>query len=291
MKLFNIFQEAESYVAQTNTFAVSRLYSEQKNNESFHSHDYCEIYFSISGGRQFLINSTAYAAAEGDIFVIPPGELHWCQLQPATHYERYILLVSPEFLKEISVAQTNLHDLFINHISATNHRATTSKEHRSRIELLLRKISASYDFGGDLIEKASMIELLAIIGGIYMGDAADKKKGSHPVMSSHSGGALAYNLIRYIDSQITQPLQISVIASQFYISDSYACRIFKQEYGVTINKYIQDRRLSIAKSLLTQGFSVTETCEKSGFNDYTNFIKLFARTVGVTPKRFSMYNN
>ena len=94
-------------------------------------------------------------------------------------------------------------------------------------------------------------------------------------------------MLHFIDAQITQPLSIPQIASAFFISSSYACRIFKKEYGMTINKYIQARRLDIARNLLAQGVSVTDTCERSGFNDYTHFIKLFTRTFGVSPKKFS----
>ncbi|MCX7657471.1 MAG: helix-turn-helix domain-containing protein, partial [Oscillospiraceae bacterium] len=38
------------------------------------------------------------------------------------------------------------------------------------------------------------------------------------------------------------------------------------------------------------GYSVAETCEKSGFNDYTNFVKAFTKAVGISPKKYGKYS-
>lgn len=52
----------------TRTFAIARLYSEEKTM-SIHIHDCYEVYFSISGGKQFLIDNRVYEFEAGDIFL------------------------------------------------------------------------------------------------------------------------------------------------------------------------------------------------------------------------------
>ena len=71
------------------------------------------------------------------------------------------------------------------------------------------------------------------------------------------------------------------------MSESYICRIFKSATGTTINKYINARRISIAKALLSDGANVTEAYEKSGFSDYSNFFKAFTKAVGISPKKYA----
>ena len=48
---------------------------------------------------------------------------------------------------------------------------------------------------------------------------------------------------------------------------------------------------SIAKSLLAEGIGVSEVCERCGFSDYSNFLKAFTKSVGISPKKYSQYCN
>ena len=85
-------------------------------------------------------------------------------------------------------------------------------------------------------------------------------------------------------------ISIDDLANNFYLSSSYICRIFKAATGTTINKYVTARRISIAKSLLSDGESVNSVCEKCGFNDYSNFLKTFKKAVGISPKKYSNFS-
>ena len=95
------------------------------------------------------------------------------------------------------------------------------------------------------------------------------------------------DILSYINSNIAQPLSTTLLAEEFFLSESYICRIFKAATGTTINKYITARRISIAKSLLNSGASVSDAYEKSGFTDYSNFFKAFTKAVGVSPKKYA----
>ena len=75
------------------------------------------------------------------------------------------------------------------------------------------------------------------------------------------------------------------------MSEGYLSRLFKSETGTTINKYLTARRISIAKAKLTAGCSVSDACEQSGFNDYTNFVQAFTKMVGITPKKYGKMSN
>ena len=98
-------------------------------------------------------------------------------------------------------------------------------------------------------------------------------------------------ILSYINNNIKEPISIGDLAKQFYISESYICRIFKATTGTTINKYLTARRISIAKSLLAEGRGVSETYEECGFSDYSNFLKAFTKSVGISPKKYSQNCN
>ena len=60
---------------ETKTFAMARLYNDERIMSS-HIHDCYEIYFSISGGKEFLIEDLVYEFEPGDIFFINQSESH-----------------------------------------------------------------------------------------------------------------------------------------------------------------------------------------------------------------------
>lgn len=75
------------------------------------------------------------------------------------------------------------------------------------------------------------------------------------------------------------------------MSTSYLCRIFKEATGTTINKYITAKRITLSKSLLDQGYSVSEACEVCGFNDYSNYLRAFTKAVGISPKKYAQFHS
>ena len=98
-------------------------------------------------------------------------------------------------------------------------------------------------------------------------------------------------ILSYVNQNLTEDLTLHILADHFYISTSYLCRLFKESTGTTINRYITARRITRAKSLLSEGCSVTETCSRCGFRDYSNFLKAFTKAVGISPKKYAQLSN
>lgn len=93
-------------------------------------------------------------------------------------------------------------------------------------------------------------------------------------------------IMDYIDKNIENPICLDEIASNFYISTPYMCRIFKSTTGFTIHQYISKQRIFHATQLLTAGYSAAETCARCGFNEYSNFYKSFTNFIGVSPSQY-----
>ena len=52
-------------------------------------------------------------------------------------------------------------------------------------------------------------------------------------------------------------------------------------------KYIIGKRIAEAKKLLKAGNNVSDTALMCGFRDYSNFIRTFTASVGISPGRYS----
>ena len=75
---------------------------------SMHIHDSYEIYFSISGGKQFLIDNRFYDIRPGDLFFINQFESHYLTQIDQQVHERIVLSIYPDYLKELSTESTDL---------------------------------------------------------------------------------------------------------------------------------------------------------------------------------------
>lgn len=266
------------------TFAVAHLYKEEKAMD-MHVHDCCEIYYSISGGKQFLIDNKLYNIDSGNLFVINQFESHCLtQIDTGVH-ERIVISVHPEFVKKMSTAETDLAACFSSRGADFSHRIVMTKEQQQRFLYLINKITTANDYAHDIIERAAFSELLVFINSL----AVKKEKESE--ISYGKYNSQVDDILAYINRNISGPVSVADISEKFFLSESYVCRIFKAATGTTITKYVTARRITIAKAMLGEGKSVNETFEQSGFTDYSNFFKVFTKTVGISPKKYSQISN
>lgn len=285
MKELNSCKAAMQTAVSQRYFAVAHLYKDEKAMD-MHIHDCYEVYYSISGGKQFLIDNKLYPIEPGNLFVINQYESHYlAQIDQAVH-ERIVLSIHPEFIKQMSTEQTDLEYCFKSRPSSFSHKLQLTKEQQKRFLFFINKLTTSNDYGSDLIERAVFSELFIMINSICR--AREQKPAEE---TSNTYNAQVDDILSYINNNINQPISIADLASRFFISESYICRIFKSTTGTTINKYITARRISIAKSLLAEGIGVTEVCERCGFNDYSNFLKSFSKSVGISPKKYAQICN
>ena len=285
MKELNSCKEAMAKSIENKYFSVAHLYKDEKAME-MHIHDCYEVYFSISGGKQFLIDNQLYDIEPGDLFLINQYDSHYLTQIDKEIHERIVIMIDPEYMRSISTQETNLDACFQNRASNFSHKITLSQEQQSRFLYFVNKIVTSNGYGHDLLERATFTELFVMINKIVMDrdNNTDDEKGA------------TYNeqvdaILSYINNNIQYPVSIGDLSKQFFISESYICRIFKSATGTTINKYMTARRISIAKSLLAEGVGVSDVCERCGFSDYSNFLKAFTKSVGISPKKYSQNCN
>ena len=95
------------------------------------------------------------------------------------------------------------------------------------------------------------------------------------------------DIMNYMEEHLVETISLDSLARIFSISKYYLCHTFKEETGTTIFNYLLLLRISRAKALLCDGKNVTETCNLSGFTNYSNFITTFKKSTGYTPKKYA----
>lgn len=70
-------------------------------------------------------------------------------------------------------------------------------------------------------------------------------------------------------------------------SSSYFGKKFKDEFGVTFNKYLIDKRLHLAMKLLKETtYTNRKIAHLCGFNSENYFMTVFKKNIGITPKEY-----
>lgn len=264
----------------TRTFSIAHLYKEEKAMD-MHIHDCYELYYSISGGKQFLIDNRFYSIAPGDLFIINQYESHkLTQIDNLVH-ERIVLSIHPDFVRRLSTEETDLDYCFTHRDEHFQHKISLNKSQQKRFLYFINKMTSARGYAHDILERSAFMELLAMINSLSSANETALPESGYKY--SHQ----VEEILVYINQNISQTITVEQLADHFFLSESYICRIFKQATGTTINKYITARRISIAKAHLNEGDSVNEAFEKSGFGDYSNFFKAFTKAVGVSPKKYA----
>ena len=254
-------------------------YSEERNpNPDIHIHDCCEVFFCISGGKNFLIGGQLYDVHDNDLFVINQYEAHKITYDHSRNFLRYVFQISPDFVRACSTARTDLSKCFYPHKHGFDHRVHLSDEDAERLKQRLELLSADGGYGDDILKRGIMVEILVEINRAILA-----REGGESLASSHGAVMMA---IDYINNNFGQQLTLDMVARSAYLSVNQLCRIFTEHCGTTVAKYITSKRITEAKKMLTAGRSVTETAMLCGFGDYSGFIRVFKKNVGMTPGKY-----
>lgn len=92
---------------------------------------------------------------------------------------------------------------------------------------------------------------------------------------------------QYINNNYSEDLSLQVLADLVYLNPKYLSRIFVQEVGVTLNKYIKNLRFEKAeKLLLTTNMKISDVSKSVGYSNVSYFCKVFQTEYNISPEAF-----
>ncbi|WP_077610138.1 AraC family transcriptional regulator [Clostridium sp. Marseille-P2415] len=283
MKVLTSYSDGIDHCMASHYFSIAHLHKES-GILSMHSHRCYEFYFSISGGRTFLIDDKNYRIEPGNLFMINQYEKHQVlQMDTSIPHERFAIFIDPSYLESISTPKTDLTYCFTHRPEKFSHRIALSQGQQRRFTYYFNKLAVEEGFGQDVEERSAFAEFMVFMTKL----STEAFWGAESEEQRQYFNSKVADIITYIHHNIDSQLSIGEIAAHFYLSTSYLCRLFKKGTGTTINSYITSRRIELARTLLSGGYSVNEVYSMCGFNDYSNFFKAFTKKVGISPKKYA----
>lgn len=91
----------------------------------------------------------------------------------------------------------------------------------------------------------------------------------------------------YLDTHYIEKVSLSFLEQNFYINKYYLARIFKENFGISINNYLIQKRITEAKyQLRFTNKTIEEISHNCGISDTSYFNRLFKKVEGITPGEF-----
>ncbi|NLL72364.1 MAG: AraC family transcriptional regulator [Clostridiales bacterium] len=247
-----------------------------------HWHTAVEIIMPINNIYTIVIGKTTYLLQEGDIMVIPPGELH--ELIAPKEGLRRILLFDYSLISNLK-GSTNIFSVLSQPRLITNRNAP--KTHKA-LTKLYEEIAEEYFEDNTLREPALyslLIKMFVILGRKYM------KKGNiipNVKISKQREYIEKFNIIfDYINENYMEEISLETIANVAGFSKYHFSRLFKQFTDMSFYDYLNQRRVKEAeKLLLNPTLSITEVAMGSGFSSISTFNRVFKSFKECTPTEF-----
>lgn len=213
-----------------------------------HIREYTLLHFVYSGSGSFTTNGNTFTVGAGQVFLIRPGDVssYTADTDTPWHYGWI------GFNGQLSDRFWELPPVF-----------SLPQETLVQIQVALEDPQVTeYRLAGLLLRLYEML---------FSGESP--------------GNRHIRQVENYIRFSYMQPLRIQQIAQHMNLDRRYLTRLFKQHTGLTIQEYLLRVRLTAAQRHLRHGYSVKEAAQLSGYEDVSDFSKLYKRFFGISPAK------
>lgn len=168
--------------------------------------------------------------------------------------KNYMIIFNTLLRKGVEVG--NVHPFYIHNLSSDFARRIELCKNEKDIEILWNEMAYAY---------CKLVK-------------DHKDKGYSPLIK---------NVVMLIDSDLTADLSLKTISETLSANASYLSSVFKKETGQTLTDFVNMKRISQAKYLLTNtDLSVSTIGQHCGITDNNYFSKIFKKHTGKTPKEY-----
>lgn len=88
----------------------------------------------------------------------------------------------------------------------------------------------------------------------------------------------------YIEANLERRLDTVELARVAFVSRAHFCRTFKRTFGVSVHRYVVQRRIERAQHLmLTTSATLTEIAAACGMSDHSHLTRVFRKAVEESP--------
>ena len=230
-------------------------------------HNYHEILFYLDGEATFLTETGSTRLNRNMLLIIPKGHYHFFRLEKPEAFTRI------KFSIPADPAALPSSFPFPDRIQIWNHLPEGALYGLHKLQYLL---SSEHRDNTPFRAYAAFLFFLS-----ELDDGQDPGGFFHPSGTDETISAL----IRYISENLSADLSIPALARAMMCSPSTVTHTFQKELGISVHRYVTERRLTYARELLAQNHKPSKLYLDCGYRDYTSFYKAYVRFFGHAPSQ------
>ena len=260
------------------TFLFTWKGKRDEDEKRYHSHDFLEIAFMMSGSGYYRIDGSIVPVEEGDVLILNPGVMHQGLLKDKqTVVTEFFVGISDFHIKGMPENQFPLPE------------GSPIVHATGELQTKLFKLCASMEAensvcweGRYYMMKAYMMQMVLLLLKSQM-KPREIKTGY--AFESINRKYIVEQIVGYFEDHYAEKISLDTIAENMYLSPFYISKIFKSETGEAPIRHLINIRLQKALELLQQeGCSnIKEVACQVGYDDAYHFSKLFKKHFGFPP--------
>jgi len=239
---------------------------------------YMLIYF-IRGTGNIKVEGNSFDIHEGDLILLNPTELFHCSVDDAAYHERIVLYIQKDILRGTPYNSTELFRPFSSlPVGVGNHQPASDLE-RLGIHMEFKELLLAFQKSADtFLAFAKTITILAKLHAISVLEIAPHSEATK--------SKLIADVLHYLNDHYKEDIHIEDIATVFNLNKSYLAHQFKSHVGMSLWNYVILKRLYAFNELIREGSFIEDACWRVGFQNYSNFFRLYKKHMGITPMQF-----
>ena len=249
-----------------------------------HRHREFELNFVEHGaGVRRVVGDSIETVGEYDLALIGAENLEhvWengtCQ---SPDIREITIQFAPDFLGD-KILEKNQFDSIRKMLKAAEHGLSFPLDSIMRVYHYLDTLASEQD------HFQQFLKFMSILNELSKGEYKILASSSFAHSSRNQESRRVTKVKQYINDHYAEDLRLDNMAELVGMSPSAFSRFFKMRTGKSLSDYILDIRLGYAARMLVDSMkNISEICYESGFNNLSNFNRIFKSKRGSTPRDF-----
>lgn len=240
------------------------------------------IEYYRKGNTTIHIEGNLYNISEGDIVILNPDELHVSRKIEEGYTEKLVLHISDSLLYQLCGDRTVFFETISKKFKGIGNLIPSNMVKKLGID---KKLNQCLSYAKENTLESQVLltcHIIEILAELSMLIGQGNNTASYPVSSNKK----VNQMIDFINKHYTEDITLDTLAKKFHFSKYYISHLFKDYVGVSPYDYLIIRRLYICNNLIRAKHTVGEACFMVGFNNYSNFYRLYKKHLNITPQQF-----
>ena len=256
----------EYFNYQFNLGEIALQFSNSLSIEEREIHSYHEILYCEGANLILRTESGILETCGKQLFVIPKGKYHMFELSGVKQFTRLKISISDAIVKKLNVGIFDYDICVISYMTQC-------------VTFLIEKLC-------DMISKETNefyinSAIMMILAELNL-NVAELNINTKECLNSNEA---IFKVAEYISEHLSSNLNVELLAKTVNVSPSFLTHKFQKEVGISLHRYIVQKRMVYAKERIDLGERPSKIYVDCGYRDYSSFYKAYLNFFGVSPSQ------